>query len=274
MGTSKSFGTPKGGSWTPLKNDLTDHLRGNSAITPEHLVGRAVSAAGLGLSGLRRAGGGNTGVGGGGSGGGGRGGGGGGARAARAVGGAVAGLAGFGSSVRAEGLDAALNRLGLPELRGRPAAEVLAALADKLANEAEGPQKELINASLLEVLFEAAELEGAEGYDDLSASLQSFLEREGIDGLVESFLTKCVYDGIWFAIEEHVGMKSETNSDVKTLAGAMEAVCRAQVRAVMQQSRDAGTFEGTDWFGTEGQTAAHGIVSELERRLRDLEEPR
>ena len=228
MGTSKNFSTPKGGPWTPLKNDLTDHLAGDSDITPERLVGRAIAAAGVGLGGLR-----NSSGGGGAAGGGGRGaardGDGGGARASRAVGGVVAGLAGFGASVRAEGFDAALNRLGLEDLRGRPAAEVLAAIAEKLASEADGPQKEVINAALLEVLFDAADIDGAEGYDDLAASLQSFLDHNGIEGLIESFLTKCVYDGIWFTIEEHVGKKSGTNSDVKTLAGAVEGVCRAEV---------------------------------------------
>src|SRR5678815_4595794 len=104
MGTSKNFSTPKGGPWTPLKNDLTDHLAGDSDITPERLVGRAIAAAGVGLGGLR-----NSSGGGGAAGGGGRGaardGDGGGARASRAVGGVVAGLAGFGASVRAEGFD-------------------------------------------------------------------------------------------------------------------------------------------------------------------------
>jgi hypothetical protein len=270
MGTSKNFSTPKGGPWTPLKNDLTDHLAGDSDITPERLVGRAIAAAGVGLGGLRNSsGGGGTG------GGGGRGnarGGGAGTPASRAVGGAVASLAGFGASVRAEGLDAALNRLGLEDLRGRSAAEVLAVIAEKLASDADGPQKEVINAALLEVLFDAADIDGAEGYDDLGASLQSFLDRDGIEGLIESFLTKCVYDGIWFTIEEHVGKKSETNSDVKTLASAIEGVCRAEVRVLMKESRGQGTFEKTDWFGSEGQTAAQVILRELDRRLRALEE--
>lgn len=275
MGTSKSFATPTGGPWTPLKNDLSNHLAGNPDVTPKRIVARAVSAAGVGLAGLRSTSGGGSsgggGVGGGGRGGGGRSGGGG-ARASRAVGGAVAGLAGFGASVRAEGLDAALNRLGLDALKGRPAAEVLAAIAEKLANETDGPQKEVINAALLEVLFDAADIEGAEGYDDLAASLQLFLDRDGIEGLVESFLTKCVYDGIWFVIEDHVGKKSDTNSDIKTLAGAIEGVCRAEVRALIKENRSQGTFETTDWFGRDGQTAAQTILRELERRLQVLEE--
>lgn len=274
MGTSKSFATPKGGSWTALKTDISDYLGSDSDVTAEQLVGRTVSAAGLGLSGLRsNATGGRARGGGGGTGGvrsrsGGRSG------AARAVGSAVSGLAGLGSAIRSEGLEQALSRLGLAELRGRPAAEVLSRIAEKLASEADGPQKELIRAAMLEVLFEAADLEGPEGYDDLDASLQSFLEREGIDGLVESFLTKCVYDGIWFVIEQHVGMQSVANGDVKTMAMAMEAVCRSEVLAVMEESRTAGVFESTNWFGRSGQQLAQGIIRDLESRLRGLEEER
>ena len=268
MGTSKSFTTPSGGSWTPLKNDLSNFLSGNSDFSPEHLVGSTIAAAGLGLSRLSA----STGGGGARPGAGGSLGRGARRSSARAVGGSLAGLAGFGSAVQADGLTQALERFDLGDLRDRSAAEIIARLAERLALDADGPQKEVITAALMAAIFEAAQIQGDESYDDLETALEQFLASRGIDGLIEVFLCRCVYDGIWFAIEQHIGMKSDTNTDVRTLALAVESSCRAEVRAAIKEHQDLGTFERTNWFGTAGQRVARGIVKDLDDRLRALRE--
>ena len=40
MGTSSGYKMPKGGNWTPLKNDATDFVQGTGSkeITPANLV--------------------------------------------------------------------------------------------------------------------------------------------------------------------------------------------------------------------------------------------
>lgn len=46
MGTSKSFPTPSGGKWTPLKKDITNCVGGDRSVSPSQIVGGAVRALG------------------------------------------------------------------------------------------------------------------------------------------------------------------------------------------------------------------------------------
>src|SRR5262249_24235340 len=147
----------------------------------------------------------------GGGGGGGSGGGGGGTSRA-SVSRAASGLGGFGTAVRDGGLAAGLAILGLDELRGRPAAEIVSRIADHLAGETNGLSRELLADALRDALFEAALLEGDSTYEALERSLESFLAREGIEGLIALFLTKYVFDRVWVLIESHVDERSATDA--------------------------------------------------------------
>jgi hypothetical protein len=115
MGTSKSISTPSGGDWSPLKQDISSQFGGGTPrCTPTALVGRTVQAAG-GVGILSSIGGPGRGQGRGGTGSGS-------ARISRTL----QGLGGFGAFVATRGLGDALEQLGLVELRGRPAVEVVA----------------------------------------------------------------------------------------------------------------------------------------------------
>jgi len=193
MGTSIGLPTPSGGDWTKVKNDITDFLGGSPNVTTDQIIGGTIVAAG----GLGSPSPGSSPSAGGGAGGGGGSGGGGGVGTSRgraAVGRAVSGLGGFGAAVRGGSLDAGLDVLGLAELRGRPAAEVIARISEHLAEGAEGLQAELLRTALQDTILEAAAIEGESGYQNLGEALQNFLNREGVDGLVESFLTHYVFD--------------------------------------------------------------------------------
>lgn len=265
MGTSTSLPTPSGGGWTKVKNDITDLLGGNHAIMPDQIIGGTIHAAGgLGTRGASSPGGG--GGGGGGAGGGGRSGSGGRATVGRAA----SGLGGFAAAVRDGGLDAGLRTLGLDELRGRPAAEVIARIAEHLAEDTAGLQGELLAVALRDTILEAAALEGDRGYQNLSDSLQAYLNREGIEGLVESFLTHYVFDRVWSCIESHVERKSDGRASASALASAVEHGCRAHVHALIDDMRDSGRFDGLDWFGRDGQAFGQEIAGTLEDRLTAL----
>src|SRR4051812_3059609 len=144
MGTSKSFPTPKGGDWTPLKNDITDHLGGDNNATPERILGGTVRALGtLQMPAVSTGGGGGTGAtagrtgsrgGGGGSSGGGRG----------VVGRSAARLGGFASAVQSAGLAGGLEVLGLDELKGCSAAEIISRIAEHIAEGADPLQRDLL----------------------------------------------------------------------------------------------------------------------------------
>ena len=270
MGTSKSFPTPTGGDWTQLKHDITDFLGGNNNVTPDQIIGGTIRAAGgFGRSAGPSPGGGGAG-GAGGGGGGSRSGGSGSGGGRAAVGRAASGLGGFGSAVRDRGLDGALRTLGLDELRGRPAIEVIARIAEHLADGVQGPEGETLTTALRDAIFEAAALEGDRTYQTLDVSLQSYLNREGIEGLVESFLANYVFDRIWFFIQNHVESKAPTSTVSTAMASAVENSCRSHVRSRIKDLKAENRFENLDWFGRDGQNLGQEIASILESRLAAL----
>jgi hypothetical protein len=274
MGTSKSLSTPSGGKWTPLKVDISQYLEGDQNITPSHVIGGTLRAlGGLGAPPPGRSIGG-AGHGGGSSGSTGRGGGsgqGGGLHGGRSsVGRAASGLAGFGATLRADGLDGALHALGLDELQGRPAAEVIARIADHLAEGTDPTQYELLSDALKAALMESASLEYQGGYADLEAALQAFLDRNGVEGLVQAFLWQYVYDRVWLAVENHVEMKVQGKATGQAMSIAVGNACRLHVETLIQERKAAGHFHNVDWFGRAGIRLGNELVAELEGRLKNL----
>lgn len=272
MGTSKNFPTPSGGEWTPLKNDITDRLNGNQAITADRIVGGTIRALG-GLA--RPSGGGQASLGSGGGGGGGSGsaggsgGGGGGGGGRRSVGRVVSGLGGFGRTVQSEGLDQALDSLGLDELRGRPAAEVIARIAEHLCEGEDSLQHEILVDALKDALLEAAALQEDGNYEDLESALQAFLDANGIEGLIQAFLSHYVFDQVWQAVQTHCESKG-TAAASDALGVAVGQSCRSHVDGLIGEMKQAGRFNTIDWFGRGGVALADQLVSDLETRLRAL----
>lgn len=256
MGTSASFTTPAGGEWTAVKRRITSHLGGGKA-TPSSIVGGTASASG-GFS-----------FGGGGSGGGtgyrsGAGGG--------RIAGVVSGVGRFGAAVRDAGLDTALEQLGLEELRGRSAHDVVGAISEHLAADAEGLDREYLQAALNNALLDAASLGDELGYDDFAEGLGEFFQTEGPEGLVQLFLEHYVFDSLWGRIEQHVIDRSADASSFESLMAAIKGVCVAEVRDRMTAARDDGSFAAVDWFGRSGRDFGLAVVTELEQRLSSLRE--
>ncbi|HOV64006.1 MAG TPA: hypothetical protein PLG43_09025, partial [Spirochaetia bacterium] len=134
-----------------------------------------------------------------------------------------------------------------------------------------GRQGELLITALREAIFEAAALVGDPNYENLEASLQQYLNNEGIEGLLETFLTRFVFDRVWSLLESHAQERSD-NSSTQTMAYAVEGVCRSHVQDLFEDLREEGRFEQIDWFGQEGQRFGEEIAGELEERLLSLEE--
>lgn len=252
MGTSASYGTPSGGEWTRVKRQITATLGGgNTSATPGSIIGGTISASG----GLSYAGGGAA------------------ATAGRnGIAGGVSGIGGFGAAVQDRGLDAALGALGLDTLRGRPAAEVVSAISEHLASDADGLDREFLQTAMSEALLEAASLVDELGYEDFAAGLEAFLAAQGPDGLVELFLDHFVFDTLWGRIEQHAVDKSPDASSLESLMTALQGECVAQVRAQIDAARENGSFATIDWFGRAGREVGLRIVVELEARLSALRE--
>lgn len=268
MGTSKGKATPRGGKWTPLKKDIADNLSGGNKGTPDRIVGgtiRALDGLGFPSPDIRSPGGGG---GAGGSGGGGNGGRRGGGRSV-SLGGVTSGLGGFGGAFQHGGLDEALGSLGLGELKGKPASEVIAKIAEHLAESEDPLQRDILCDALKDTLIEVAALEEAGEYSDLEAALQKFFDQHGAEGLVQCFLTNYVFDRVWNAVEDHAELKGQGTS-AEALGIAVAQACRSHVETLINESKAAGRFDKADWFGVEGIALGNELVAELEGRLKAL----
>lgn len=273
MGTSINLPTPKGGDWTDVKREINSLLPDGAAADAQQLISGVLGAAG-GMGFPSTIDGGGTGRGGGGAGGaggGGGGGGGGGRTRGASVGRVVSALGGFAAALRGGDLGAALDAIGLGELRDRPAAEVIARIAEHIAGVADGLQQELLSSTLRDAILDAAALEGDRSYQNLDTALQGFLAREGIEGLVECFLTRYVFDRVWTLVENHVDLRTNSIDESAALSSAVERGCRSQVQNLIEDLRGEGRFDRVDWFGPGGQVLGNGIVSTLEFRLRNPE---
>ncbi len=263
MGTSKSSPTPSGGSWQHLKTELTNSLNNGKPIDANRVVSQTLNGFG-GLAPTGRSGAGGGGAGGGNQAGGGPGGG---AASRASVGRAVATLSGFGTAVGTGALNAGLSVLGLTELKGKSAAEVVGRVAEHIAAASSGQQRELMRDALQGAILEAAQALGGT-YDDLDAGLQSFITDQGAEGLVELFLSEFAANLVWYGIENHVDLKSQSLDDATALRSGVRIACENKVRDLLKVEQSKGSLGSVDWFGTAGQARAQAIATQLERELR------
>jgi hypothetical protein len=268
MGTSRGISTPSGGGWGSAKREITAHIADPETVSPARVVSRVVSAmGGLGLGIIQsgraaqqpnasRAGGG------------GRSGGRTPAAHAKQVGRAIAGLGGFASTVQQRGLTDALQSLDLGNLEGRPAVEVIARVAERLADGLDGLDGEILRTALNETILEAAQLEEELGFMDLEAALQTFLNEQGLSGLIELFLARFVSNLVTGAILDHIDQKTGSEAQAEALLSGIEIVCRDKARDMIERAQTAGRFNRMDWFGAAGtllgRELADSIVAELQ----------
>jgi hypothetical protein len=189
----------------------------------------------------------------------------------RAIGPLVSGLGGFGTSVRDQGLAAGLERLGLQDLIGKSAVEVVAAVSDHLASTVDGLDGDLMRAALGEAILEAAQLGDSDGFADLERGLQAFINDRGVEGLVEVFLCQFVFDAVWANIEGYVQSKAADEQSTQAFMSAVEGVCVAEVRGVMDDVRVRGDIGRVDWFGADGQRIGREVFQTIDARLRGME---
>lgn len=227
---------------------------GTPRCTPANLVGRTIRASG-GVGNLSSIGGSGHGHGG--------------TTAVRSnrIQHAVSGVGAFGTSVASRGLGDTLDRLGLGDLRNRPAAEVVARIAEHLSSHVDGLERTLLSSALRDSLLEVSNLQSELGYQDFAESLESFLKENGVEGLVETVLANLIYDQVWFLVEEWVLSKSESNGDSEALRASVEVACRQLIRGTMTELKDENRFDSIDWFGSDGVAFAGDIVQGVESRL-------
>jgi hypothetical protein len=250
--------TPKGGKWTEIKHDISAYLSGKGNITtPQKIIGSTIAATG-GLSLQSSAGySGRSG------------------RKSSDIGSnriaqTIFSLAGFGTTVGVGTLTQALNLLGIESLEGKSAGEVISRIADHLSEQIDSPAQDILRTAIQGALHSAAELSDDPTYENLEQSLQTFLLREGIEGLIELFLTQYIFDKIWLFIEDYVNRRTDSQTDISNMEVAVEQSCRSSVHDEIEQRKNEGRFNSLDWFGRDGARVADEIVASLEQRLRQV----
>jgi len=262
MGTSSGYKMPKGGNWTPLKNDATDFVQGTGSkeITPADLVTNFIRVAG-GLKGLMRGNGGSAPAIGGGSpakggakggGGGGAGGGGGGTSAAL---GTAQNLGGFLSRVGEIGLEKTLQERGLEGVVGKSASDVSDVMLDEFA----GPASTLDNALARESLAEIRDeiMADAETFEDVEKQLNTAIDELGIFGILASFFGHYIFK---------MFCRNFYEEWVKKVGDAKASASLAQVREyVISSVRTKLTGQkvaGVDWKKDEGKKVTEDVLKE------------
>jgi hypothetical protein len=183
MGTSKGYGMPTGGAWTPLKNEASRFAKevgGGSGVSvgvsPGRLVGNYIAALG-GSGDISRGRGGSSG-----------------ASVGRTGQSAIRtgrALGGFFSGVASQGLSEALKAIGLSHLIGQSAAEVAGGLLDAFAGPASTLDDQAVRTALSDLYSEI--LESAETSDDVEKILSDIVNKEGVAKILANFFGKYLY---------------------------------------------------------------------------------
>ena len=264
MGTSRGYKMPKGGNWTPLKNDATDFVQGTGSkdVTPGNLVTDFIRATG-GLKGLMRGNGGSapsvvgggvargSGKRGGSAGSGGSGSGGGGSAAI----GTARNLGGFLSSVSEGGLENALRERGLGDVVGKSASEV----ADTLLDEFAGPASTLDNALARESLAEIRDeiLKDAVTFEDVEKQLNTALDELGVFGILASFFGHYIFKMFCRNFYEEWVKKV---GEAKASSGLSHI--KNYITSSLRSKLAGRKVEKVDWKKNEGRQIAENVLTE------------
>lgn len=179
MGTSKGYGMPTGGDWTPLKKEATNFVKtqGQGATSAQQVLSSYLKASG-GSQAFAR---GQTG----GAGGRGQGNG----TAARTLG---QNLGGFLASVGDLGLNESLKQIGLGNLIGKPATEVTMGLLDALATPANTLDEQAARGALIKLNEDL--LKDAQTCEDVERFLLKALDEQGLANIISSFFGHYLYE--------------------------------------------------------------------------------
>lgn len=263
MGTSRGYKMPKGGSWTPLKNDATDFVQGTGSkdVTPGNLVTDFVRASG-GLKGLMRGNGGGAPPVGGGNGagssakrGGGGSRGGGGAGGGSAAIGTARNLGDFLTRVSEGGLENALRERGLGDVVGKSASEVTDTLMDEFA----GPASTLDNALARESLAEIRDdiLKDAMTFEDVERKLNAALDELGIFGILASFFGHYIFKMFCRNFYEE-WVKKVGEAKASSGLGQIRYYITSSLRSKLAGRK----VDKVDWKKNEGRQITENVLAE------------
>ena len=151
-----------------------------------------------------------------------------------------------------QGLDAALEQIGLADLVGRDTTEVLEALVDRLAGPGGTLEEADARAAILRVLQE--ELEDP-------AALEG-LDQDGVGRIVEGFLVEYIYERMLQEIGDRLENGAMTAEDAKTAENDIRVYVVASVQLEMARQEPL-----TVWDGPEGQRLVDRLMEDAYAQL-------
>ncbi len=227
MGTSGPYSAPTSGGWPTAKGTATRFAKqgGTGNVTPGQVVSAYLTALGGAAAAARRA------------------------VAGRA---AAQRLGEFLGTVADRGLDAALEQIGLANLVGRDATEVLEALVNRLAGPGGTLEEADARAAMLRALQE--ELEGPTAFDGL--------DQEGVVRIVEGFLVEYIYERML----QEIGDRLENGAMTAEDAVKSEHDIRVYIVATVQLEL-AREEPLTVWDGPGGQELVDRLMEDAYGQL-------
>ena len=236
MGTSTGYSAPTSPQWKAVKGDVTRTAPDGRPATDvaRRLVRGYVDAAG----GPRAiaSGGGSMGRG----------------RAAQRV---AASFAAFANAVGETGLPSALERFGLGELIGRPVAEVLDALVDRLG----GPANSLDDVDARNALSRLREelFENVATPEELEAALIGVISGDMLGDLLSRFFALCLFEQFTRVFYERLVSRIGDAA-----AGSFLDGIRDYIRSAVDQLHITRDLRTVDWSSAAGRELAEGILED------------
>lgn len=167
----------------------------------------------------------------------------------------AASVAAFLEQVERAGLAAALERIGLAALVGRPVGEVLDALVDVLG----GPGETLEDVDARNALSRLREqlLAEATTADEVEAILAEVAEGAGLTGILMDFFTYFLYEQFCRVFYERLVAKV---GDAEA-AGYLDSILD-YLRSAIHERHQTRDLRGVDWAGTEGQAVMDELLEQ------------
>ncbi|MDF7822830.1 hypothetical protein P4B35_02295 [Pontiellaceae bacterium B12227] len=160
-------------------------------------------------------------------------------------------ITGFLSSVASDGVNAALQNLGLSRLIGSDVDTVYAELLDSIAPESSGFDESLARQAMEDAL--SLIYENTEKLDDLD-----HLSSGDVLSALERFIAGYIYRQ-WL---QELGISIEKNAVSETQAVSLERNVKAYVNDAVKLEMEAIDPLAVDWAGSEGKAIIQGLYEE------------
>lgn len=246
MGTSKGYGMPVGGDWTPLKKAATSFVntKGQDLASVGNLLNSYLKANGgvqafvRGQAGSQQS-----------------------SRTGSQQGSGTAGrktgqnLGGFLASVGDLGLDKALREAGLSDLIGKSATEVSTGLLDFLAGPANTLDEQAARSALTKINDEL--LKDTQTYDDVDKAFSKSLDKDRIERIVTTFFGYYLYELFCRDFYEQWVKKVGTDQANQSLYSVKDCI-EWSLKSKLT-NKDVAKI---DWYGQQGQKLIQQIMQE------------